>query len=76
MPHEAFAYFRNSPGKSRFARTSSFCIFTTDFRPRMQSYPLHFPANASAPYSSGNPRIHPRSDPAQRDRIPGLKENT
>ena len=54
MPLSPSAYFRNTPSKSRFARTISFHIIATDFRPRIQPHSLHFHPDAIAFYPSGN----------------------
>jgi len=61
--------------ETRSARTCIFCIFATDSPPECNPIPCIFlpmPVPFTRP---ANPRIHPWSDPAQRDPIPGLKEN-
>jgi hypothetical protein len=75
MSSSAFAYFRNTPCKSRFVHTGTFAIFTTDFRPRMQSHSLHYRSDAMALYPSGNPDTYSWSDSGRCEPIRGLKQN-
>ena len=75
MPLSPSAYFRNAPGRSRLARTSSFRIFATDFRPRIQPHSLHLRPDAIPFYPSGGPDPQPPGEAAHCDPIPGLKEN-
>jgi hypothetical protein len=75
MPPSTFAYFRNGPFESRSARTTSFRIFATDFRPRIQLLPLHLPSDAISLYPSGNADTQVWGDPAHRGPFRGLKQN-
>jgi hypothetical protein len=76
MPLSPSAYFRNAPGRSRLARTSSFRIFATDFRPPIQSHSLHFRAHAITFYPSCNLDDQSWRDRKHWDLSSELKQNT
>lgn len=75
MPLSPSAYFLNVPCKSRFARTSSFRIFATDLRPRIQPHSLHFRRDAITFYPLANLHTQLWGAPAHWDPMPGLKQN-
>ena len=64
------AHFRNIPCfSSRSAHTSTFGVFATDFRPRIQTHSLHFHSDAKGSHPSGNIHTQVWRDPARWEPI-------